>query len=131
MASLGTTLRTDMVSQINTTVGTTGHVIVYTGSAPSKTSAPTGSTLATWALSNPAGAAATGVWTMTVPSSVTAAYSGTPGYGRIIDGATDDGTHTNVQFSCGIGSGELSFNAALSSGGAASIIAFTITDGNP
>lgn len=131
MANLGTILRTDMVGQINTTAGTTAHLLTYTGSAPSKTSAPTGTLLATWALANPVGAASGGVWTMTVPSSVTAAASGTPGYGRIIDGATDDGTHSQVQFSAGIGSGELSFNAALSSGGAASIIAFTITDGNP
>ncbi len=57
--------------------------------------------------------------------------TGTPNFFRMIDGATDDGTHTQVQGTAGVSSGELSFASPIASGGTVSITAsMTITEGN-
>lgn len=100
--SLNDTTRTTMVGAISTAVSTAGHLLVYTGSAPSKTSAPSGTLLATFAMANPMGSSSSGTLTVTAPSNVTGAASGTPGYYRIIDGSTDNGSHTQVQGSAGV-----------------------------
>ena len=131
MANLGNTLRTNMMSQIATVLGATSRLLIYTGSAPAKTSAPTGTLLATFTLASTAGTATAGVFTFTAPGNVTGAASGTPGYARFIDGTIDDGTHTDIQCSCGVGSGELNFSSTIASGGTVSITSFTITEGNP
>lgn len=128
MASLNNTLRTNMMSQIATSLGATGHLLIYSGTAPAKTAAPTGTLLANFTLANPAGTSAGGVFTLTVPSNVTGAANGTPGYGRFIDGATDDGTHTQIQTTAGVASGELNFVTGISAGGTVSLTGFTVTE---
>src|SRR5215813_1859357 len=115
--NLHNTLRTNMLTQITTALTTTSRMLVYTGTAPSKTAAPTGTLLATFTLAATPGTGAAGVYTFTNPANVTGAAAGTPGYGRMIDGATDDGTHTQIQFSCGVGTGELNFSSTITSGG--------------
>lgn len=128
--NLKDTLRQSMLSQITTALTTTSRLLVYTGTAPSKTASPTGTLLATFTLAATPGTASGGVYTFTAPASVTAAASGTPGYGRMIDGTVDDGTHTEIQFTCGVGSGELNFSSTLASGGTVSISSMTITEGD-
>src|SRR5947209_742963 len=102
--NLHNTLRTNMMGQITTALTTTSRWLIYTGTAPAKTATPTGTLLATFTLSATPGTASGGVYTFTAPSNVTAAATGTPGYGRMIDGTTDDGTHTQIQHTCGVGS---------------------------
>lgn len=128
--NLNNTLRHNMMGQISTSLTTTSRMLVYTGSAPSKTATPTGTLLGTWTLSSTPGTDSAGVYTFTNPSNITFAASGTPGYGRMIDGTTDDGTHTQIQFTCGVGSGELNFASAASSGGTGTISSLAITEGN-
>jgi hypothetical protein len=129
--NLKTTLRNTMLTSIATALTATSRMLIYTGSAPANTATPTGTLLGTFTLAATPGTASGGVLTFTLPSNVTGAASGTPGYGRMIDGTTDDGTHTQVQFSCGVGSGEMNFSSTIASGGTVSITAMTITDGNP
>lgn len=124
-------IRNTRLGDVISSIGTSGHLKFYTGSAPSKTAAPTGTLLATFALANPVGPAASGgVATWTNPSDVIAVASGTPGYYRCIDGSTDDGTHTQVQGSAGVGSGDFNFGSAISSGGTVSITSIAYTEGN-
>ena len=123
--------RNTRLDALTTALGTSAHLLVYTGGAPSKTASPTGTLLATLALSNPtAPASSGGVLTFSTITSATAAASGTPGYFRMIDGSTDDGTHTQLQGSAGVGSGDLNFNSTVASGGTVSITSATITEGN-
>lgn len=128
--SLKDAIRTTFVGAIVTAVTTTSRILIYTGSAPSKTATPTGTLLATLTPSATFGTTATGVLTANTITSATAAASGTPGYYRIIDGTTDDGTHTEIQGSAGVGSGDLNFSSTIASGGTVAITSLTYTDGN-
>jgi hypothetical protein len=128
--SYDNTIRNNRMTQVVNSIGSSGSLLIYTGTEPAKTSAPTGTLLATFALANPAGTVSAGVLTFTLPANVSAVASGTPGWFRMIDGSVDDGTHTHVQGLAGVGSGDLDFNAALSIGGAVSITSMTITEGN-
>lgn len=124
------TLRTNMIGQVTTSLTTTSRLRVYTGTAPTKTVTPSGTLLATFTLSATPGTATTGVYTFTNPANVTGAADGTPGYFRMIDGTTDDGTHTQIQGTCGVGSGELNFASAIVTGATVSITSMAITSGN-
>jgi hypothetical protein len=128
--SLKDSTRTTFVAAIVTAITTTSRIIIYTGSAPSKTATPTGSPLATLTPSATFGTTSVGVLTANSITSATAGNSGTPGYYRIIDGSTDDGTHTQVQGSAGVGSGDLNFSSTIASGGTVAITSLTYTDGN-
>lgn len=131
MANLHNTLRNNMVSQFTSAITSTSRIKVYTGSAPTKTTSPTGTLLATLTCSATAGTASGGVYTFnSITSDTSAAASGTPGYFRVIDGTTDDGTHTQIQGSCGVGSGELNFSSTIASGGTVAISSLTFTEGN-
>jgi hypothetical protein len=129
--NLNNTLRHNMMGQITTSLTTTSRLLVYTGSAPSKTAAPTGTLLGTWTLASTPGTDTNGVYTFTAPANITFVAAGTPGYFRMIDGSTDDGTHTQIQGTAGVGSGELNFASAAASGGTGTITSMTITEGNP
>lgn len=129
--SIKDSTRTTMVGAISTSIGATSRIKIYTGSAPAKTAAPTGTLLATLTPSATFGTSATGVLTANaIASDSSAAASGTPGYYRIIDGTTDDGTHTQVQGSCGVGSGDINFSSTIASGGTVAITSLSYTDGN-
>ena len=69
------------------TTNATGRLLIYTGAKPATPqTAASGTLLATVILSNPAaGAAATGVATITDPASVTGAAAGTAGWARFTD----------------------------------------------
>lgn len=129
--NLKDSIRTTMVGAISTSITTTSRLKVYTGSAPSKTASPTGTLLATLTPAATFGSSSVGVLTAgAIASDTSAAASGTPGYYRIIDGTTDDGTHTQVQGSCGVGSGDINFSSTIASGGTVAITSLTYTDGN-
>lgn len=130
--SLNDTIRDSNLDDITTAAGAASHLLVYAGTVPAKTASPSGNTLlATFVLANPiAPAASAGSVALTLPSAVTAAASGTPSFFRIIDGATDDGTHTQVQGTAAVGSGDLDFASTVASGGQVSISSFTFTAGN-
>lgn len=129
--NLKDSIRTSMVGAISTSIGATSRIKIYTGSAPSKTASPTGTLLATLTPSATFGSSTTGVLTAgAITSDTSAAASGTPGYYRVIDGTTDDGTHTQVQGSCGVGSGDINFSSTIASGGTVAITSLTYTDGN-
>ncbi len=125
-------LRNARLDAFTTAVTATSRVKVYTGSAPSLTATPTGTLLATLTPANPfAPGSAAGVLTASAIASGTAAASGTPGYFRVIDGTTDDGTHTQMQGDSAVGSGSLNFASTITSGGTVSISSFVVTEGNP
>jgi len=128
--NLKDSIRTTIVGAISTSIGASGNIKVYTGSAPSKTASPTGTLLVTLPCSATFGTSSAGVLTANAITSATAAASGTPGYYRIIDGATDDGTHTQVQGSAGVSSGDLSFPSTISSGGTVGVTSLTYTEGD-
>jgi hypothetical protein len=130
MASLKDTLRNARLDAITAAAGATASLIIYTGAAPSKTSAPSGTLLVSFSLPNPiAPASSGGTLTLSAISPATGAASGTPGYARLVSG-TDDGTRTVEQLSAGIGTGEVNFSGTVSSGGQVSITSFVETEGN-
>lgn len=129
--SFKTALRTTIVGTIPTALTTTSRLLVYTGSAPALTASPTGTLLVTFTLASGVGTTSAGVLTFSAISNATAAASGTPGYFRMIDGTTDDGTHTEIQGTSGVSSGELSWSSTIASGGTCSISSITITEGDP
>ena len=130
MASLGDTTRTNRVARISTDVGTTGYLFVYTGSAPSKTAAATGTKLVSMPTANPFGSSASAVLTASAIANQNGLASGTPGYFRLCSSSLEDGTNVILQSSAGVSSGDLSFSATVSLGGQVSITSFTVTDGN-
>jgi len=131
MASFMDTLRNSRLDAITTAVGATGYLKAYTGSAPSKTASPTGTLLVSMAVANPlASASSGGVLTFSAISAGTGVATGTPGYVRLTNSNTDDGTHTVVQYSAGIGSGEMSFSGQVNTSGSVTVNSITHTEGN-
>jgi len=130
MASLGDTTRTNRVARISTDVGTTGYLYVYTGSAPSKTAASTGTKLVAMPTANPFGTSSAAVLTASAIANQNGVASGTPGYFRLCSSSLEDGSNVILQGTAGVSSGDLSFSATVSLGGQVSITSFTITDGN-
>ena len=131
-----TGLRTIRVTDLVTALGVTSRLKVYdnTGAIPAPTASPTVNgavLLATFTLANPVGTVTNGVLTFSAISSVTGAANGTPNFARFIDGTTDDGTHTQLQVTSGVSTGELNFASTVASGGTVSITSIVITEGNP
>lgn len=125
-----TTLRNTQLDAIETAAGASAKLSIYTGAAPANcAAADTGTKLITitlpadWMGAAAAGAKAlAGSWS----GSATAGAAATPGYFRIKDN-TD--TTTYLQGTCGIGSGDLSFNGSITSGQTITISTFTLTAG--
>lgn len=131
MAKINDSVRSTMMSNIVTAITSTSRIKVYTGAEPSKTASPSGTLMATLTPNATFGTVTNGVLTAnTITSDTNAAASGTPGYYRVIDGTTDDGTHTIIQGSAGVGSGELNFSSTIAAGGTVSITSLTYTEGN-
>lgn len=134
--NLKASIRATMMGAIPTSVGASGHLFIYSGSAPSKTASPTGTSAITAGIVLNSTMGTTGgtegaVLTLSgVTLTGTATASITPQYYRITDGGTDDGTHTQIQGSCGVGSGDLNFASSITSGGTISITSMTWTEGN-
>jgi hypothetical protein len=126
---LSTALRNARLDQIETTIGTSPVLKIYTGSAPGVANAVTGTLLATitlpsdWMANASGGSKAlSGTWQTT-----SAAASGTPGYARLYESTATTGY---IELDCAVGSGTLNFSANISLGGTVTISTFTLTDGN-
>jgi hypothetical protein len=126
-----------MMNNIVTAITGTSRIMIYnnTGAAPPKGGAPTanGATLLATLTPSTVFGAVDGTAKLTANSITPAAAtaSGTPGFYRVIDGTTDtDGTHCQIQGSCGVGSGDINFSSTISSGGTVSITSLTYTEGN-
>lgn len=131
--NLKDTVRATMMGAIPTSCGASSHLFIYSGTAPTKTTSPTGTSAITAGipLNSTMGTVATGTLTLSgAPLSATATASITPGYYRVTDGGTDDGTHTQIQGSCGVGSGDINFSSTISSGGTITISSLTWTEGD-
>lgn len=129
-----TTTRNNRLDEVTTDSGTGAFLQVWDGALPATpTTAPAGTLLASMALSNPiAPAASGGVLTIDVtpvPTDASANASGTPTFCRIA--TTETGTTTGVmQCSAGVGSGDISFSAAITVGGTVTLTSLTVTDGS-
>lgn len=137
--SVNATSRASIMTSINSVAGATAYLFIYSGSAPLKTASPTGTSAISGgiALQSTAFTQGTdGVDSNTkltlagVPLTGTATASITPGWYRITNNATDDGSHTVLQGSAGVGSGDLNFSSTISSSGTVTIGALTYTEGN-
>jgi hypothetical protein len=128
------TTRNNRLAQVTSGAGATAWLQVWDGALPATpVTAPAGTLLASMALANPiAPAPSGGVLTVTVspvPTDSSANASGTPTFCRIATSET--GTTTGVvQMSAGVGSGDISFSAAITVGGTVTLTSLTITDGS-
>lgn len=125
-----TTVIDNQLDQIESTIGTSAKLDIYTGSIPANcAAADTGTKLISISLpSDWMNAASSGTKTKlgTWSGTATAGSAATPGYFRIKD-STD--TTTGMQGTCGIGSGDLSFDGTITSGQTITISTFTLTGG--
>lgn len=125
-----TTLRNTQLDDIETAAGASAKLSIYTGAAPANcAAADSGTKLITitlpadWMAAASGGSKAkSGTWS----GSATAGAGATPGYFRIKD-STD--TTTYLQGTCGVGSGDLSFDGTITSGQTVTISTFTLTAG--
>jgi hypothetical protein len=111
MATLTTAAASALAQALNTYINSGGpaKIIIKDGTPPANANAAaTGTTLATFTLSNPAFTESNGVLTLAdPPKTVAASASGTATYFRIM---LNNGTTTVLQGTVGTGSGELSLN---------------------
>lgn len=128
---LGTTVRNARLDTVESTIGVSAKLQLRSGAQPADcATADSGSLLAELTLpvdyfNNAAAGAKTklGTW------SGTGAIAGTIGHFRLKDNAA---ATTHMQGSCGIGSGDLSFdNTSIGVGQAVTVNTFTLSEGNP
>lgn len=127
-----TALRNAQLDQIETTIGTSPHLKIYSGSAPTNPSdAATGTLLVNeelpsdWMAAASSGSKAkSGTW------ETTASATGTAGYFRIED-ASETTTHMQGTVTATSGGGDMELNnTSITSGQTVTITTFTITAGN-
>ncbi len=125
------TTRDGRLDKIDTDVGTTGLLEIWTGTQPANCAATdSGSLLCTITLPNPAFASAgSGAMAKSGTWSGTASAAGTAGHFRV---KSTSGTSTTVvQGSCGQGSGDLSLdNTSIATSQTVTVSTFTLTDAN-
>lgn len=137
-----TTLRNDMLNANsaitnvwNSALGSGANLLIYdnSGGVPANCAASaTGNLLATIALSTPEsstapfGQASSGAIVLaglTLSATASAGSAATPGYFRM----NTSGSTCHIQGTCGISSGDLSFNGTITSGQTVQITGFTVT----
>lgn len=121
-----TTHRTNAMSTLNTDIGASAQIIIYTGSAPANVAAsPTGTLLVQFAgNAGGFGSASAGVLTASAIANATASGTGTAGYFRI---NTSGGTAV-VQGTCGTSGADMILtNTSINSGQTCSISSITVT----
>jgi hypothetical protein len=124
------TLRNNQLDQFESTLGASAKLRILTGSAPANVAAgETGTllieiTVPSDFMNAASGGSKTklGTWSGTA----SAGSAATPGYFRF---ATSGGT-AHVQGTCGIGSGDLSFDGTITSGQTVTVNTFTVNAGN-
>lgn len=137
---LAVDVRNARLDSIETTIGVSAKLVIYSGSAPANCAADTtGTLLAEYDLaSNWAAAASGGSMSLNnLPLSVAAAGTGTAGYFRIFTNAqsTTPGAGTPCELQGTVtatgGGGDLTLdNTSIASSQTVNITAFSITDGN-
>lgn len=133
---LKSTVRDGRLDAIETVGGASCSLRVYTGAQPADVTQANSGTLlldinlpADWmqAASGGSKAKSATAWTGTASGG----SASTPGHFRIYNSqATKDGTTCIIQGSCGIGSGDMSFDGTITSGQTVTIGTFTLTDAN-
>jgi hypothetical protein len=126
-----TAVRTATLDPVETVIGTTPRLYLYTGSVPAScAAAATGTLLNSASYSLPAdwmNAASGGTKTLAGTWSVVANASGTAGYFRILDSA---GTTVGIQGTVGTSGADMNLdNNVIASGQTINITAFTLTAG--
>lgn len=123
-----TGLRNTWLDDIETAVGTAPILYIATGAAPANcAAADTGTTLINLSLPSDWMAAASGgskAKSGTWSGTLTGGSASTPGHFRIKNTAA---TTVFLQGTCGIGSGDLSFDGTFTSGQTVTISTFTLT----
>lgn len=121
-----TTHRTNAMTQLNTDIGTSAQIIIYSGTAPANVgTAPTGTLLVQFAgNAGGFGTASAGVLTASAVANATAAATGTAGYFRI---NTSAGTAV-MQGTCGTSATDMILtNTSINSGQTCTFSSMTIT----
>lgn len=124
-----TTARNARLDAITSTVGNAGLLRIYTGSAPADCgTAASGTLLAELTCGSPfAGAASSGVLTVTNPGGVSASNTGTAGYYRVYK---SDGTTCVAQGTVGTSGADLNLNTtSILTGGTVTVTAWSWTEG--
>lgn len=119
------TLRTDLATQITTSIGSAFTLEVRTGAAPGVGNAASGTLLATLTAGT-WGTPASGAVTFTMTQDSSGDASGTPGHVRF---KTSGGTAI-VECDAAVGSGTANFSANVSLGGTVSLSSGSFTVGN-
>jgi len=124
----GSTLRNNRVSQLQSTVWTTGAaptLLILSGSEPANCAATqTGTLLATITLPTTFLSSSGGVTTLAGSWSVAASTTGTAGYFRILDNASVCHIQGNVTTDLVLN------NTSITSGQTVTVTSFTVTDAN-
>lgn len=128
---LSTTVRNARLDTIESTIGTSAVLKVFTGAQPANCAAANSGTElvsitcpSDWAAAAASGAKAkSGTWSATAG----AGSGATPGHFRLYESTA---TTCHLQGSCGIGSGDLSFDGTITSGQTVTVSTFTLTDAN-
>ncbi len=124
-----TTHRTNAMTQLNTDIGASAVIKVFTGSAPANCgTADAGTLLVTFAgNSGGFGTASAGVLTAAAVANATAAASGTAGYFRIYPTAATT-TNAVVQGTCGTSAADMILtSASITSGQTCAFTSLTVT----
>ena len=122
-----TTHRSNAMTDIVTDIGSTGYLLIYTGSAPANcATAASGTLLASLPCSSTFGTVSSGVLTVNAITTTAATASGTAGYWRLCTSSA--GTTVVAQGTVGTSGADLNLTSiTLSSGINVSITSFTIT----
>ena len=129
----GTTLRNNQVAQIQSTVGGSATLVMYTGTQPvgGCAASPTGSPLITITLPNPfLGSPSSGAVAMSGSWTGTGSGSGNAGYFRILDGSSV--CHVQGSITVTGGGGDMTLNSVvIGPTQPVSVTTFGVTAGNP
>lgn len=128
---LSTSVRNARLDQIETTVGASAVLKVFTGAQPANCAAANSGTElvsitcpSDWAAAASGGSKAkSGTWS----AAASAGSGATPGHFRLYESTA---TTCHLQGSCGVGSGDLSFDGTITTGQTVTVSTFTLTDAN-
>jgi hypothetical protein len=122
-----TTHRTNAMTDLVTQLGSTGYLLIYTGSPPANCAASaTGTLLVSLPMSSTAGTVSNGVLTFNAFTTTNAAASGTAGYYRLCTSSA--GTTCVSQGVCGTSGADLNLTStSITAGQPVSVTSWTIT----
>jgi hypothetical protein len=126
-----TPVRNAMLDAVESTIGVSAKLRLYSGSVPANPAATIGAAVLLVEMALPSdwmAAASAGAKALLGSWSGVAAATGTPTFFRVWDSA---GTSCGIQGTAGVGSGEINLNGTITSGQTITESSFTITEGNP